>query len=285
MAVDAFDLTERFQTPIFVMTDLDLGMNNWMSDSFKYPARKFDRGKVLSVEDLQKLGKFERYRDVDGDGIPYRTLPGTDHPAASYFTRGSGHNEKALYSEKPEDYKNNMDRLAKKYETARTYVPQPEVQYAKDARIGFLAFGTTHWAIIESQDQLRMSTICPSVISACEPSRSRNTLLGFQHDRVYVVEQSRWTMASLIKLNCLQNWARKCEAFATTAGSRSTLIRDRRHHCASGGKSENNVSDYATSSIHTAAEGEPIRSDWRNTKEPTPRFVQDAVTTPSRHPS
>ncbi|HLQ79217.1 MAG TPA: 2-oxoacid:acceptor oxidoreductase family protein, partial [Terriglobia bacterium] len=92
MAVDAFDLTERFQTPIFVMSDLDLGMNNWMSDGFKYPTRKFDRGKVLSAEDLERLGKFERYRDVDGDGIPYRTLPGTDHPAASYFTRGSGHN-------------------------------------------------------------------------------------------------------------------------------------------------------------------------------------------------
>ncbi len=119
MGYEAFDLTERFQTPIFVMSDLDLGMNNWMSDPFKFPKKKFDRGKVLSAEDLEKLGSFQRYGDVDGDGIPYRTLPGTDHPAAAYFTRGSGHNEKAVYSERPDDYKHNMDRLNKKYDTAR----------------------------------------------------------------------------------------------------------------------------------------------------------------------
>jgi 2-oxoglutarate ferredoxin oxidoreductase subunit alpha len=203
MAVDAFDLTERFQTPIFVMTDLDLGMNNWMSDTFKYPARKFDRGKVLSKEDLERLGKFERYRDVDGDGIPYRTLPGTDHPAAAYFTRGSGHNEKALYSEKPEDYKNNMDRLAKKYDTAREYVPQPEIQYAKDAKIGFLAFGTTHWAIIESQDQLTREHDLPVSYYRLRAVPFTKHLVEFfeKHDRVYVVEQNRdGQMASLIKL-------------------------------------------------------------------------------------
>jgi 2-oxoglutarate ferredoxin oxidoreductase subunit alpha len=101
MAVAAFDLSERFQTPVFVMSDLDLGMNNWMSDPFEYPKKKFDRGKVLTAEDLERLGSFERYADVDGDAIGYRTLPGTRHPAASYFTRGSGHNEKALYSDVP----------------------------------------------------------------------------------------------------------------------------------------------------------------------------------------
>lgn len=203
MAVEAFDLTERFQTPIFVMSDLDLGMNNWMSDTFKYPTRKFDRGKVLTAEDLQKLGAFERYRDVDGDGIPYRTLPGTDHPAASYFTRGSGHNEKALYSEKPEDYKNNMDRLLKKYETSREHVPQPEVQYAKDAKIGFLAFGTTHWAIIESQDQLQREQSTPVSYYRLRAVPFTGHLVEFfeKHDRVYVVEQNRdGQMASLIKL-------------------------------------------------------------------------------------
>ena len=203
MAVDAFDLTERFQTPIFVMSDLDLGMNNWMSDAFKYPTRTFDRGKVLSAEDLQKLGKFERYRDVDGDGVPYRTLPGTDHPAAAYFTRGSGHNEKALYSEKPEDYKNNMDRLARKYDTSRKYVPKPEVQYAKDAKIGFLAFGTTHWAIIESQDQLQREYKLPISYYRLRAVPFTSDLVEFfeKHDRVYVVEQNRdGQMASLIKL-------------------------------------------------------------------------------------
>ena len=99
--VEAFDIAERFQTPVFVLSDLDLGMNYWMAEPFTYPEKPIARGKVLSKEDLERLGGFERYRDVDGDGIPYRTLPGTDHPAASYFTRGTGHNEKAQYSERP----------------------------------------------------------------------------------------------------------------------------------------------------------------------------------------
>ncbi len=203
MAVEAFDLTERFQTPIFVMSDLDLGMNNWMSDTFKYPTKKFDRGKVLSAEDLQRVGKFERYRDVDGDGIPYRTLPGTNHPMASYFTRGSGHNEKALYSEKPDDYKNNMDRLVRKYDTARQFVPQPEVQYAGGARIGFLAFGTTHFAIIESLDQLEREHKLPVSYFRLRAVPFTKHLVEFfeKHDRVYIVEQNRdGQMASLIKL-------------------------------------------------------------------------------------
>jgi 2-oxoglutarate ferredoxin oxidoreductase subunit alpha len=203
MAIDAFDLAERFQTPVFVMSDLDLGMNNWMSDSFKYPNRKFDRGKVLSAEDLKKLGSFKRYADVDGDGIGYRTLPGTDHPAAAYFTRGSGHNEAALYSERPDDYTKNMDRLAKKYETSRVHVPQPEVEYKKDAKVGFLAFGTTHWAIIESQDQLQKEYGLPVSYYRLRAVPFTSHLAEFfaKHDRVYVVEQNRDAqMAGLIKL-------------------------------------------------------------------------------------
>jgi 2-oxoglutarate ferredoxin oxidoreductase subunit alpha len=203
MAVDAFDLTERLQTPIFVMSDLDLGMNNWMSDPFKYPTKKFDRGKVLSAEDLQKLGSFKRYGDVDGDGIGWRTLPGTNHPAAAYFTRGSGHNERALYSEKPDDYKNNMDRLSKKYDTARGLIPQPEIDEKKDAKVGFLAFGTTHWAIIESQDQLQKEYNTPISYYRLRAVPFTKHLVEFfeRHDRVYVVEQNRDAqMASLIKL-------------------------------------------------------------------------------------
>jgi 2-oxoglutarate ferredoxin oxidoreductase subunit alpha len=203
MAIEAFDLTERFQTPIFVMTDLDLGMNNWMSDTFKYPNRKFDRGKVLTAEDLQKMGSFKRYGDVDGDGIGYRTLPGTKHPAAAYFTRGSGHNASALYSERPDDYKNNMDRLLKKYETARTHVPQPEVEYKNGAKIGVLAFGTTHWAIIESQDQLQKEYKTAVSYYRLRAVPFTNHLVEFfmKHDRVYVVEQNRDAqMAGLIKL-------------------------------------------------------------------------------------
>src|SRR5436190_22497554 len=155
MAFDAFELAEQFQTPVFVMSDLDLGMNNWMSDPFKYPERPIKRGKVLSKQDLEKAGSFARYKDVDGDGIGYRTLPGTDHPAAAYFTRGSGHNEKAQYSERPDDYQNNMDRLNRKFETARNFVPKPVKVIEVASEAGIIAYGTTHWAIFESRDQLK----------------------------------------------------------------------------------------------------------------------------------
>src|SRR5262249_33207969 len=125
MAMDAFNLAEELQTPVFVLSDLDLGMNTWMADPFPYPTKPIKRGKVLSAEDVGKLGGFARYKDVDGDGIPYRTLPGNPERGAGWFARGSGHNEKALYSEKPDVYINNVDRLARKFETARTLVPGP----------------------------------------------------------------------------------------------------------------------------------------------------------------
>ncbi len=155
MAQEAFDLAERLQTPVFVMSDLDLGMNNWMSEPFAYPEKPLNRGKVLSAEDLTRLGGFARYKDVDGDGIGYRTLPGTDHPLAAYFTRGSGHNEKAQYTERPDDYFNNMERLAKKFETARSLVPRPVVVQTGKAPIGLIAFGTSDYATRESRDQLK----------------------------------------------------------------------------------------------------------------------------------
>ncbi|HLK54066.1 MAG TPA: 2-oxoacid:acceptor oxidoreductase subunit alpha, partial [Candidatus Angelobacter sp.] len=154
MAMDAFDLAEQFQTPVFVLSDLDLGMNNWMAHPFKYPEKPISRGKVLNEEDLKRLGGFARYKDVDGDGIPYRTLPGTNHPAAAYFTRGSGHNEKAQYSERPDDYVRNMDRLARKFETARKFVPAPVKEVEGTSKTGIIAFGTTHWAMTEACDQL-----------------------------------------------------------------------------------------------------------------------------------
>src|ERR1700746_3305158 len=160
MAQDAFNLAEQFQTLVFVMSDLDLGMNNWMSDPFKYPETPINRGKVLSKEDLERLGTFSRYKDVDGDGIGWRTLPGTDHPAAAWFARGSGHNEKSQYSERPDDYVNNLDRLAHKFEYARTLVPRPEVVSAGQSEIGIIAYGTSHWAIIESRDQLNREYNC-----------------------------------------------------------------------------------------------------------------------------
>ncbi len=155
MAGEAFDLAERLQTPVFVLTDLDLGMNNWMSDPFPYPTAPLDRGKVLDEAAIEKVkGTWGRYKDVDGDAIPYRTLPGTNHPAGAFFTRGSGHNEMAQYSEKARDYVNNVDRLARKFDTARTFVPKPEIQDRPGAVAGVLAYGTSHYGTAEGRDRL-----------------------------------------------------------------------------------------------------------------------------------
>src|SRR5215468_4681357 len=156
MAMEAFDLAEQFQTPVFVMMDLDLGMNNWMSEPFEYPTKPINRGKLLTPEKLKELGTWGRYTDVDGDGIPYRTVPGDGLPA--YFARGSGHNAKGQYSERPDDYVENMDRLNRKFETARNHVPKPIIDRVDGAQIGLIAFGTSHWAVTESRDQLKAET-------------------------------------------------------------------------------------------------------------------------------
>ena len=204
MAQAAFDLTEQLQTPVFVMSDLDLGMNNWMSEPFAYPDKPLNRGKVLSAEDLTKLGGFARYKDVDGDGIGYRTLPGTDHPLAAYFTRGSGHNEKAQYTERPDDYFNNMERLAKKFETARSLVPRPEVVQTGKSKIGLIAFGTSDFATRESRDQLSKEYGLDADylrLRAYPFSREVQEFVA-SHERVYVIEQNRDAqMLSLLKLD------------------------------------------------------------------------------------
>ncbi len=202
MAGEAFELAEQFQTPVFVLTDLDLGMNNWMSDPFEYPTKPISRGKVMTAADIEKAGKFERYRDVDGDGIPYRTLPGTDHPQAAYFTRGSGHNEKAGYTEKPEDYVNLMDRLEKKFQTARKFVPAPVVSVEKGAKIGIIAFGSSDFAVMESRDQLKAANIPTSYLRVrALPFTDDLRKFVETHDHVYVVEQNRDAqMRDLIRL-------------------------------------------------------------------------------------
>jgi 2-oxoglutarate ferredoxin oxidoreductase subunit alpha len=206
MAQEAFNLAEQFQTLVFVMSDLDLGMNNWMSDPFEYPKVPIDRGKVLTKEDLDRLGGFARYKDVDNDGIGYRTLPGTEHPAAAYFTRGTGHNEKSGYSERPDDFEKNMERINKKFDTARAFVPRPELMSngKSKSKIGIIAYGTSHWAIIESRDQLRDEYNIETDylrLKAYPFSREVHEFIE-QHDRVYVVEQNRDAqMLSLIKLD------------------------------------------------------------------------------------
>ena len=192
MAQEAFDLAELLQTPVFIMSDLDLGMNNWMSDPFPYPEKPINRGKVLSKEDLDRLGGFARYKDVDGDGVGYRTLPGTDHPAAAWFARGSGHNEKAQYSERPDDYVNNVDRLTRKFEHSRTIVPKPE-QIGSGSKIGVIAYGTSHWAMVETVHQLENEKdirIDYLRIRAYPFTREVHEFIE-QHDRIYVVDQNR----------------------------------------------------------------------------------------------
>ena len=201
--VEAFEIAERFQTPVFVLSDLDLGMNYWMSEPFTYPDKPMARGKVLSKEDLERLGGFERYRDVDGDGVGYRTLPGTDHPAAAYFTRGTGHNEKAQYSERPDDWQNNLARLERKMDRARTELPSPVLD-GKGAEVGILAYGSSHHALVEARDQLRKEHGLETDylrVRAYPFSPEVRTFVE-KHPRVYVVEQNRdGQMAALLKLD------------------------------------------------------------------------------------
>ena len=193
-AQQAFDLADRFQTPVFVLSDLDLGMNLWMTKPFQYPEKPFDRGKVLTASDLERLeGEWGRYRDVDGDAVTYRTLPGTEHRAAGYFTRGSGHDADARYTESPEAYARNMDRLARKFETARHAMPEPVVSLSRErSPVGLIAYGTTHHAVVEARDALDERGMSADYLRVralpLSPSISR---FVDDHERVYVVEQNR----------------------------------------------------------------------------------------------
>jgi 2-oxoglutarate ferredoxin oxidoreductase subunit alpha len=192
LTIEALDLAQQFQTPVFVATDLDLGMNLWLSDPFPYPTNPIRRGKVLNAEDLERLGQFERYKDVDGDGVCYRTIPGTEHPLAAYFTRGTGHNEKSAYSERPEDWKKNLDRLARKLETARHALPGPVIDDVLGARVGLLAYGGTHWGLVEARDQLRDEGV-PTSYCRIRALPVSDEVVRFieRHQRIYVVEQNR----------------------------------------------------------------------------------------------
>ncbi len=185
-----FDLAERLQAPIFILSDLDLGMNLWMSEPFEYPDQPMDRGKVLTAEDLEKIDDFARYRDVDGDGITYRTLPGTDHPKAAYLTRGTSKDEHAFYSERPEDYERNMERLARKLETARGMLPQPVIEQSGNT-IGLISFGSTDPAVQEARDRLEEVGIETDYMRLrAIPFSPRVSDFIREHERVYVIEMN-----------------------------------------------------------------------------------------------
>ncbi len=205
LARRSFDLAERFQTPVFVAIDLDLGMNLWSSEPLKLEKEPFDRGKVLSAEQLEQLEKqgkkFRRYFDADGDGIPYRTLPGNPHRKAAYFTRGSGHDSDARYSEDEKDYKETLDRLRRKFDTARKYVPKPIIEKNDGVKTGVICFGSSYEPVREARDRLRASGLKTNhlLLRALPLTAECGEFLA-AHDVVYLVEQNRDAqMASIFK--------------------------------------------------------------------------------------
>ncbi|MBI5934691.1 MAG: 2-oxoacid:acceptor oxidoreductase subunit alpha [Chloroflexi bacterium] len=189
----ALDLAERLQTPVFVLSDLDMGMNQWMSKPFEYPDTPMDRGKVLSEKDLEELkGNWGRYLDKDGDGITYRTLPGNQHPLSAYFTRGTGHDEYAKYTEEANVFYRVMERLKLKHETAKDYVPAPIVHETRGAEVGILAYGSTESAVEEARDQLAADGLKSSVMRVRALPFSKTVEKFIQkYEQVIVVEMNR----------------------------------------------------------------------------------------------
>ncbi|GAB4548470.1 MAG: 2-oxoacid:acceptor oxidoreductase subunit alpha [Anaerolineae bacterium] len=195
----AHDLADHLQTPVFVLSDLDLGMNLWMTDPLEYPDQPMDRGKVVTYESLEQFGTWGRYKDVDGDGIAYRSLPGQ---GPAYFARGTGHTEFATYSEKPEDWSKNLARLAKKHDTARRLVPQPITDLVDGAKFGIISYGSVDPAIVEARDLLAADGVKTSYhrLRALPLGESTREFLGL-YDRIYVVENNDLgQMAMLLRM-------------------------------------------------------------------------------------
>ena len=190
----AFDIAEQQQTPVFVLSDLDIGMNQWMSKPFEYPNTPMDRGKVLWEKDLEELkGNWARYLDKDNDGIPYRTVPGNKHPTSAYFTRGTGHDEQARYTEEAPVFLRNMDRLKRKYETARNFVPAPVLHKTEGATVGIIGFGSTEAAILEAMHQLETEHGIKADFLRIRalPFTQEVTDFVAKYDQVFVVEMNR----------------------------------------------------------------------------------------------
>ena len=207
MMADAFDLAEQLQTPVLFMTDLDLGMNEHMCPPFKWDDnRKYNRGKVLNAEELEAAQDWGRYKDVDGDGIPYRTLPGTHPTKGAYFTRGSSHDEKAAYSEDSDTYVRIMNRLIKKLETAKTLVPGPAFyQESNESEIGVIFFGTSRYAAEEALDIMRADglKIDAMRLKAFPFCQEVEDFID-AHKQVFVVEQNRDAQMRTLLINELE---------------------------------------------------------------------------------
>ena len=210
MAPKAFDMAERLQTPVMVMSDLDIGMNDWMVPELEWDESYVpDRGKVLNAEQLEEMDKFYRYLDVDGDGIPYRTLPGV-HPKGAYFTRGSGHTKLGAYTEDAAAYQDVVDRLLVKWETARGILPGPEIQYSKFNKSGIITIGSGGGACKEALDRLAVEDIG---LNYCRirsfPFNKDVADFIEQHDVVYVVEQNRDAQLRTLLINDIEANQRK----------------------------------------------------------------------------
>jgi 2-oxoglutarate/2-oxoacid ferredoxin oxidoreductase subunit alpha len=205
LARQSFNYADRFQTPVFVAMDLDLGMNLWPSEPLKLNQEPFDLGKRLSAQDLEewtKAGKkFRRYFDQDGDGIPYRTVPGNPNRMASYFTRGSGHDADARYSEDEHDYKYILDRLRKKFETARKFVPKPIIEKERGVKTGIICYGSSYEPVREARDRLKTQGLKTNhMLIRALPLTSEVSDFLAEHDTIYLVEQNRDAqMAAIIK--------------------------------------------------------------------------------------
>jgi 2-oxoglutarate/2-oxoacid ferredoxin oxidoreductase subunit alpha len=193
----AFDIAERMQTPVIVLSDLDLGMNQWMAEPFQYPDVPMDRGKVLWEDELEGMlekmgGRMARYMDLDGDGITYRTLPGNRHPKSAYFSRGTGHDEYARYTEDPEAWEALLDRLKRKYNTARQYLPKPVLNTMEGAKVGIIAVGSTDPAVEEARHLLAQAGVPTDYLRVrAVPFAEEVEQFVRDHERVYVVEINR----------------------------------------------------------------------------------------------
>ena len=194
MTIQAFDLADQLQTPVILMTDLDLGMNNHLSPPLQWSDNtKIDKGKVLNEEDLENLEKYGRYLDVDGDGICYRTVPGTHPSKGSFFTRGTSRDEYAKYTEDGAAYVRNMDRLVKKWESSKSYVPTPEFhQEESQSSTGIIFFGTSSYSALEAMDLLALDDINLDVmrVKAFPFTQEVESFIA-EHDEIFVVEQNR----------------------------------------------------------------------------------------------
>jgi 2-oxoglutarate ferredoxin oxidoreductase subunit alpha len=227
----AFDIAEQLQSPVFVLSDLDMGMNQWMSKPFLYPDTPMQRGKVLWEKDLDEIkGNWARYLDKDGDGIPYRTVPGNKHTASAYFTRGTGHDEQARYTEDAVVWQRMMDRLKKKYNTARKFVPKPAIHTQPGASVGIVAFGSTESAVLEAQQQLADEHWLKTDFMRIRALPFTDEVSAFieKYDQIFIVEMNRdGQMGQLLSVEYPQQASRfKTVAFGDGLPASAKWVRE-----------------------------------------------------------